>query len=113
MRLWPLLLLTSCQGPDRWSTSVARSDGEIDGYGRHTYDTEATTLEVGISGPLWSAPAPRPAPPPAIEFSKPKPVPAEEGSIPWTELALILGGAAGLKGTEMGYRRVRRRTKTA
>jgi hypothetical protein len=106
------LSAASCAAPDRWNTSVSRGDGELEGYG-HDYDSSDTRLEFGVSGPLaWCEP-PRIAPPPQPQpMTVAEPISAPSGGgeqdLPWAEILYIAIGAAGIKGSEIGYRRLRR-----
>lgn len=47
----------ACRAPDRWSTSVARTEGSADSN-KVDFDTDELSLEIGVSGPIGSAPAP-------------------------------------------------------
>lgn len=110
-----LLALTAlgCHAPDRWHTSLARGQGDIDGMGWHDFDQETTTLEVGVSGPLFASPKAEPCPPPPM----PRPIPLQldgapsggDGGIPWIELILLLSGAVAGKGAEVGVKKIRRK----
>lgn len=109
-------LLTACVGlPDRWSATAGKGDGDLElvkGDGDRDFDS--TYLEVGVSGPLGKhhvpglSKMPPWAPAPA---SAPTEQPEPSGGFPWTEMALLLGGASGMKGSEYCYRRVRERKR--
>ncbi len=89
----PVLALASCRGPDRWSTSVARSEGSA-GSSKVDFDTEETTLEVGISGPIGSPPDRRYPVMPAwtpLPVQLPPSAPGEETD--WVTLAVTIGVA--------------------
>lgn len=89
----PLVVLASCQGPDRWSTSVARGEGTA-GSSKVDFDTEETTLEIGISGPIGRpATVSRYTPPPPVcpEPATIQEVPVQETD--WVTLAGAIGTA--------------------
>ena len=110
------LLLSSCVGlPDRWSATAGKGDGGLElakTDGDRDFDT--TYVEVGVSGPLGKPHVPglpkMPAWSPAPASAPTEQPEAPEG-IPWTELALLLSGAAGMKGSEYCYGQVKKRKR--
>lgn len=110
MRVFAIALLAAgCRGPDRWHTSVARGQGDISSP-KADFDTEETTLEIGVSGPIGSPPdrrypvMPVYAPAPVVTPT-PKPTDDDWG---WvgpvaTALVAILGALAGVKYTPNKY----------
>lgn len=103
-------LLVACIGtPDRWSVSGSQGRGELEGF-KADRDFEDKRLEVGISGPLFPQKEPnRRLPPLPLDVPTPTRPAPDESSLPWLEIALILGGAAGGKASEYGYKKIKRK----
>lgn len=102
-----LALLASCQAPDRWHTSVARGEADIDSH-KIDFEEESTSIEVGISGPIGFTK--KVSPPPPMPPYQPPQEPAG-GGLPITELVLLLSGAGIWKGSEYGMAKYRSRRK--
>ena len=104
-------LLAGCIGlPDRWSATAGKGDGDLETLkvpGDRDFDS--TYVELGVSGPLGKPSLPRMPPWSPAPAAAPVAQPEPSGGLPWEEIALLLGGAAGMKGGEYGYRRVRSR----
>lgn len=112
-----LPLLTSCLGmPDRWSAGVG-TGGDLEGPKGGDWERDEW-FEVGVSGPIGSAGAPRHAQapyttpyPPQSSAAPSAQGPDSDSGLPWADLAMLGLAALGGAGTRHAYPHVRKRLK--